>query len=72
MARRKRYPPYALTDIEQQDPKLRRKITRCIKSVEITQCPKEALMKDGTYNHELCEVNPIAICRSSLAHTINP
>jgi len=67
MPKRRRYLPYALTAREKRSPKLRRKLARCIKKVEKAQCPKKALRKDGTYNYALCPVNPVAICRSSLA-----
>ncbi len=66
MARRRRYLPYALTAREKRSPSLRRLLSRCIKKVEKKQCPKKALRKDGTYNYDLCKVNPVAICRSSL------
>ncbi len=66
MVRRRRYLPYALTAREERSPKLRRKLSRCIKKVEKAQCPKRALRKDGTYNYNLCKVNPIAICRAQL------
>ena len=67
MPKRRRYLPFALTKREKRSPKLRRLLSRCIKSVEIEQCPKKALRKDGTYKYDLCKVNPVAICRSSLA-----
>jgi len=67
MVRRRRYLPYALTSREKRSPKLRRKLSSCIKKVEKAQCPKRALRKDGTYNYKLCPVNPVAVCRSSLA-----
>jgi len=66
MVRRRRYLPYALTKREKRSPKLRRLLSRCIKKVEKAQCPKRALRKDGTYNYDLCKVNPVAICRASL------
>jgi len=67
MPKRRRYLPYALTAMEKRDTKLRRKLSSCIKKVEKAQCPKKALRKDGTYNYALCQVNPVAICRASLA-----
>jgi len=67
MPKRRRYLPYALTAMEKRDTKLRRKLSSCIKKVEKAQCPKKALRKDGTYNYALCPVNPVAICRASLA-----
>jgi len=67
MVRRRRYLPYALTAREKRSPKLRRKLSRCIKKVEKAQCPKRALRKDGTYNYAYCKVNPVAVCRASLA-----
>jgi len=66
MPKRRRYLPYALTKREKRSPKLRRLLSRCIKKVEKTQCPKRALRKDGTYNYDLCKVNPVAVCRASL------
>jgi len=66
MVRRRRYLPYALTKREKRSPKLRKKLVSCIKKVEKAQCPKRALRKDGTYNYDLCKVNPVAICRASL------
>ena len=66
MPKRRRYLPYALTKREKRSPKLRGKLSRCIKSVEIAQCPKRALRKDGTYNYKLCDVNPVAVCRAQL------
>ncbi len=67
MPKRRRYLPSALTDREKRSPRLRIKLARCIKSVEIKQCPKKALRKDGTYNYAACKVNPVAVCRASLA-----
>ena len=66
MPKRRRYLPYALTAREKRDPKLRRKLARCIKKVEKAQCPKKALRKDGTYNYDRCKVNPVAVCRAQL------
>uniref|UniRef100_A0A6M3LVV0 Uncharacterized protein n=1 Tax=viral metagenome TaxID=1070528 RepID=A0A6M3LVV0_9ZZZZ len=67
MPKRRKYLPYALTAREKRSPKLRRKLSRCIKKVEKAQCPKRALRKDGTYNYARCKVNPVAICRATLA-----
>ena len=66
MVRRRRYLPYGLTAREKRSPKLRKKLARCIKKVEIAQCPKRALRKDGTYNYKKCTANPVAVCRAAL------
>jgi len=66
MPRRRRYLPSGLTAREKRSPKLRRKLSRCIKKVEKKSCPKKALRKDGTYNYKLCKANPVAVCRASL------
>ena len=63
---KRKYLPKHLTLREKRSPKLRIKLARCIKKVEIAQCTKKALRKDGTYEYKLCKVNPVAICRSSL------
>jgi hypothetical protein len=64
--RRREYLPYGLTAKEKKDPVLRRKLSRCIRSVEKTSCPVSAKRKDGSYNYRKCEVNPVAVCRESL------
>jgi len=66
MPRRRRYLPYGLTAREKRSPKLRKKLSRCIKKVEKTSCPKSARRKDGTYNYKRCKANPVAVCRASL------
>ena len=62
----RRYLPYALTKREKADPKLRRKLARCIRDVEKASCPKSARKRDGTFDYKKCSVNPVAVCRASL------
>jgi len=67
MPRGKReYLPHGLTAKEKKDPKLRRKLSKCIRNVEVKSCPSSAKNKDGTYNYAKCRVNPVATCRSSI------
>ena len=66
MPKRRRYLPYALTEREKRSPKLRRKLSNCIRKVEKQSCPKSAMRKDGTVNYKRCKVNPVAVCRASL------
>lgn len=65
--KRRRYLPYALTAREKRSPKLRRKLSRCIKKVEKTACPRSARRPDGTYDYRKCTANPVAVCRAALA-----
>jgi len=63
--RKRKYLPYGLTKKEKKDPVLRRKLARCIKSVEKKSCPKSA-KKKGKYDYRKCTANPVAVCRASL------
>ena len=63
----RKFLPYGLTKTEKQSPKLQAKLSRCIRAVEKTACPKSA-KKNGKYDYKLCTGgNPAAICRASLA-----
>jgi hypothetical protein len=64
--RKRKYLPYGLTAKEKRDPVLRKKLSRCIRSVEKKSCPVSAKRKDGTYDYGKCEVNPVAVCRASI------
>jgi hypothetical protein len=55
------YLPHGLTSREKSDPQLKAKLSRCIRKVEQTSCPK------GTgSNYKKCRVNPAAVCRKSV------
>jgi len=61
----RKYLPKNLTLKERRSPSLRKKLSRCIKTVEKTACPKSA-KKNGAYNYKQCSYSPVAVCRSSL------
>jgi len=61
----RRYLPYGLTLKEKQNPKLRKKISSCIKQVEKKSCQKNAKHR-GKYDYNKCNVNPVAVCRKQL------
>jgi hypothetical protein len=54
------YLPYGLTEEEKASPELQQKLSSCIKDVEEKSCPQ------GFTTYDVCSVNPVAICRSSL------
>jgi len=64
--RKRKYLPYGLTKKEKKNPKIRRKLMRCIKKVEKSSCPMKAKKKDGSYDYKKCLVNPVAVCRASI------
>lgn len=66
MPKGRKYLPYGLTKKEKRSPKLRRKLSSCIKKVEKKACPKSAKRKDGTYDYEKCMANPVRVCRVSV------
>lgn len=66
MPKTRKYLPRFLTERERRNPKLRAKLSSCIRQVEKTACPKSA-KKRGKYIYKLCAVNPIATCRASLS-----
>jgi len=57
---RRRYLPYGLTKCELSSPSVRRKLSRCIKKVEIRCCGKP------TSDYSGCSCNPVAVCRASI------
>jgi hypothetical protein len=66
MPRGREYLPYGLTKKERRSPKLRRKLSSCIRQVEKKACPRSALKRNGKYDYLGCKYNPVAICRKSL------
>jgi len=60
------YLPRGLTKAERRSPTLRRKLSRCIRKVEKSSCPKFAKRKDGTFDYKKCRANPVAVCRAML------
>ena len=58
--RRRRYLPHHLTEREKADAGLRRRLSRCIKKVEIRCCGAP------TTDYSGCTCNPVAVCRASL------
>lgn len=62
-ASKRAYLPHGLTEKEKEDGELRGLLSRCVKSVEKTQCPAGF---HGDYS--LCESNPVAVCRASVEH----
>ena len=60
MPKNRKYLPYGLTKEEKENPKLLKLLRKCIKKVEIKQCPL------GFENYDECKVNPVAVCRASL------
>lgn len=59
------YLPYGLTEKERRSPKLRRKLSSCIRQVEKTAC-KGVRKKKGKYDYKKCSANPVAVCRAAL------
>jgi hypothetical protein len=65
MPKGRKYLPYGLTEAERLDPRLRRKLSRCIRALEKKSCPKSA--KHGQkYDYKKCRYNPVAVCRRSI------
>jgi hypothetical protein len=54
------YLPHGLTTTEQEDKMLQTLLSRCIRKVEIKQCPH------GFKSYDECKVNPVAVCRASV------
>lgn len=66
MPKKRKYLPYGLTEAEKADPKLRKKLARCIRKVEKKACPASA-KKKGKYDYRKCLANPVAVCRVSIS-----
>jgi hypothetical protein len=66
MPRGRAYLPYGLTELERKNPRLKKKLSRCIRKVERKSCPKKARKRDGSFDYSKCMVNPVAVCRASL------
>jgi hypothetical protein len=66
---RRKYLPHSLTFEEKLSPKLRKKLSSCVRKVERKSCPKKARKRDGSFDYSKCMVNPVAVCRASLKRT---
>lgn len=62
----RKYLPYGLTKREKRSPKLRAKLSACIRKVEKKSCPAKAKRK-GKFDYGKCKVNPVAVCRFALS-----
>ena len=62
---KRQYLPSHLTKGEKADPRVRAKLSRCIRAVEKKSCPPSA-KKGSKYVYSLCKYNPVAVCRRSI------
>ena len=66
MPGKRAYLPSGLTAKEKRNPKLKRKLSHCVKKVEKQACPKSSKRSDGKYDYKKCRYNPVAVCRAAL------